>query len=116
MNIFQLRCVDNLNTVLEYWDLQSLPFFYPILAFGIWKPWRQVEFISRAVSSITADDLRFQHNQWLLSYKIGKMSPQLWYLGVARSLTVVVLQISSRFIQVLVVFCFLQELLFPTAK
>ena len=28
---------------------------------GIWKPWRQVEIISRAVRSITANGLGFQH-------------------------------------------------------
>ena len=65
MMIFQLRCVDNLNAVLEYWDLHSLPLFHPILAFGIWKPWRQVELISKAVSSITADGLRFQRIKYL---------------------------------------------------
>ena len=32
-----------------------------LLVFRIWKPLRQVEFISRAVRSITADCLRFQH-------------------------------------------------------
>lgn len=32
-----------------------------LLVFRIWKPLRQVEFISRAVRNITADCLGFQH-------------------------------------------------------
>ena len=35
------------------------------MVFGIWGPWWQVEIISRAVSSITANDLGFQHKQFI---------------------------------------------------
>ena len=41
MIIFRLSCADNLNTVLENWDLRSLPLLHPklykrvLIVFGI---------------------------------------------------------------------------------